>query len=377
MTRESGSAPLGAIPFTPLVATLPASIPFVGPEALERSRGRTFIARIGANESAFGPSPSALAAMRAALERSAWYGDPENHELRAALAHRHGIDPSNVCVDAGIDSLLGLLVRMLASPGSPVVMSQGAYPTFAYHVRGFGAQVHTVPYANDHEDPQALVRAMHDTGASLGYLANPDNPMGTWHDAATLARALDALPTDSVLALDEAYVEFAPAGTSPALDVDDPRVIRLRTFSKAYGMAGLRVGYALGHRDLVTGLDKVRNHFAVNRIAQAGALASLGDAEHLASVVERVGAGRERIHALARRHGLHSLPSATNFVAVDLGNAQRATRLLERLREADVFVRMPGVAPLNRCVRIGVGDAQEHAAFEAAFERLLPGLDRP
>jgi histidinol-phosphate/aromatic aminotransferase/cobyric acid decarboxylase-like protein len=176
------------------------------------------------------------------------YGDPESHDLRHALAAHHGVGPENVMVGEGIDGLLGYLVRLLVGPGDAVVTSDGAYPTFNYHVAGFGGVLHKVPYSGDHEDPEALVARATEVGAKLIYLANPDNPMGTWHDAATIRAAIDGVPEGAVLVLDEAYVDFAPEGTAPPLDPADPRVIRMRTFSKAYGMAGARVGYAWGTR---------------------------------------------------------------------------------------------------------------------------------
>ncbi|MEZ5651695.1 MAG: pyridoxal phosphate-dependent aminotransferase [Burkholderiaceae bacterium] len=364
----------GAIPFTGLVASLPSAIPFVGPEALERRRQRRFRARIGANESAFGMSPAAAEAMRRAVGESAWYGDPENHDLREALAAHHRVSPDEICVDAGIDSLLGLAVRMTVTPGTPVVSSLGAYPTFNYHVAGFGGRLEAVPYRDDHEDPDALAERQRQTAAPLVYLANPDNPMGTWHPVERIAAFIDRLPGGCLLLLDEAYGEFAPPGSLAPLDTGDPRVLRLRTFSKAYGMAGARVGYAIGHRELITGLNKIRNHFGVSRMAQAGALAALGDSGFLAEVGRAVTAGRARVAAFAQRLGLCSLPSATNFVAVDLGSPTRAKAMLDALACADVFIRMPGVPPLNRCVRVGVGRDDEMTVFEHAFEAALPGL---
>ena len=363
------------IPFSPIVRELPATIPFVGPEAIERRTGRPFDLRVGANESAFGVSPRAAEAMRAAIGRVSWYGDPEGHDLRTALAEHHGVEPGEVCLGAGIDELLGFVVRMLTEPGAPVVTSAGAYPTFNYHVSGLGARLVTVPYRDDHEDPDALAEAVRDCGAPLVYLANPDNPMGSWHDAARVRAFLEALPEDVVLALDEAYIEFAPAGADWPMAPDDPRVLRLRTFSKAHGMAGARVGYCVGHRDLVTGLDKVRNHFGVSRIAQAGALASLRDPEFVAGVIAEVAAGREEYARLAGSLGLVPLRSATNFVAIDVGGGDRARALLRELEARGVFVRMPGVAPLDRCIRVTVGTAPERAAFAAVLPEALAAVD--
>ena len=359
------------IPFSAIVRELPAAIPFVGPEAIERRMGRPFDVRVGANESAFGVSPKAADAMRAAIESIAWYGDPEGHDLRAALAEHHRVDSDEVCLGAGIDELLGFVVRMLTEPGTSVVTSAGAYPTFNYHVSGLGARLVTVPYRADHEDPDALAEAVRETGAPLVYFANPDNPMGTWHDAARVRAFIDALPENAVLALDEAYIEFAPEGTDQPMATDDPRVLRLRTFSKAHGLAGARIGYCVGHRDLVTGLNKIRNHFGVNRIAQAGALASLRDPEFVAGVIEEVAAGREEYARLAKALGLVPLRSATNFVAIDVGGGDRARALLEELEARGVFVRMPPVPPLDRCIRITVGTASERAAVAAILPEAL------
>ncbi len=362
--------------FTPLVASLPASVPFVGPEAQERARGRPFRARIGANENVFGPSPAAIRAMERAA-RDVWmYGDPENHDLRHALAARHGVRPENIVVGEGIDGLLGYLVRLLVAEGDVVVTSRGAYPTFNYHVTGFGGRLEMVPYRDDREDIEALAEAARRHRPKLIYLANPDNPMGTWHGAGAVARLVEALPEGTLLVLDEAYAEFAPetrfGPLTPTLDIEDPRLIRMRTFSKAYGMAGARIGYALGARPLIAAFDKVRNHFGVGRIAQAGALAALEDRAWLEEVVQKVDEGRARLAAIARDNGLAALPSATNFVAIDCGaDGAFARAVLEELVARDIFVRMPFAPPQDRCIRVSVGRPEDLDAFAAALPEAL------
>jgi histidinol-phosphate aminotransferase len=346
--------------FTALVDSLPAAVPFVGPETQERARGKTFRARIGANENSFGPSPKAVAAMAAEAGEAWKYCDPENHDLKQAIAAAHGVEPDNVMVGEGIDGILGLAVRLVIAPGTPVVTSLGAYPTFNYHVAGFGGRLVTVPYDDDREDPQALLEAARRESAPLVYFANPDNPMGTWWDAATVARMVEAMPGDALLLLDEAYAEFAPDNIAPKLDLADPRVLRLRTFSKAHGLAGIRVGYAIGERMLIKSFDKIRNHFGVNRIGQAGALAAIRDDAHVVWVRDQVAAARARITSIAAANGLSALPSATNFVTVDCGgDGAFARRVLDALIARDVFVRMPFVAPQNRAIRIGCGRPEE------------------
>lgn len=357
---------------TELALSLPATVPFVGPETQERQRGAPFRARLGANENVFGPSPKAIEAMRAAAADIWMYGDPENHDLRMALAAHHGIGPENIMVGEGIDGLLGYLARLLVAPGDSVVTSDGAYPTFNYHVAGYGGDIVKLPYRDDREDLPALLEKAAETGAKIVYFANPDNPMGSWLTGEEIEAALDAIPDGTVLALDEAYIEFAPAGTAPRIAIDDPRVIRFRTFSKAYGMAGARVGFAMGAEPLITAFNKIRNHFGMNRAAQAGALAALGDRQYLAQTIDAVAAAREEIARIATANGLAALPSATNFVAVDCGrDAEFATQVLKALVARGVFVRMPFAAPGNRCIRLSAGRPKDLAAFAEALPSAL------
>jgi histidinol-phosphate aminotransferase len=358
--------------YTRIAAALPATVPFVGPEAQERRLGRPFAARLGANESVFGPSPKAIEAMERAA-RGVWmYGDPENHDLKEALAAHHGVTPGNIVVGEGIDGLLGYLVRLLVEPGDPVATSDGAYPTFNFHVAGFGGALHKVPYAGDREDPDALLARAAEVKAKLVYLANPDNPMGSWHPGRAIEAALGTIPEGTLLALDEAYVDLAPQDCVPAIDAEDPRVIRFRTFSKGYGMAGARVGYAIGASELIAAFDKVRNHFGMCRISQAGALAALSDRAWLAHVRAEVARAKARIGRIARANGLAPLASATNFVTIDLGgDGALARATVAALAQRRVFVRMPFVPPHDRCIRVSAGRRAELDAFEAALPDAL------
>lgn len=358
--------------YTPLAAALPATVPFVGPETQERARGRLFQARLGANESVFGPSPKTIAAMRAAVPQTWKYGDAENFDLKTAIAKRLEVAADNVIVGNGIDGLLGSLVRMCVGQGDPVVTSSGAYPTFNYHVNGFGGDLVTVPFRDDFEDTTALVTKARDVNAKLVYLANPDNPMGTCHRGGVVQSMIDALPPGCLLVLDEAYVEFAPQGTSPKIDVDDRRVIRFRTFSKAYGMAGARVGYGIGHHDLIRNFNKVRDHFGMSKVSQVGALTALADQDYLAEVIQKVDEARRRISAIAIANNLMPIPSSTNFVAIDCGrDGDFARAVLAELVKRDVFVRMPFVAPQDRCIRVSAGTGPELDLFEAALPPAL------
>ncbi len=353
---------------TPLTQSLPASVPFVGPETLERQRGAPFKARIGANESGFGPAPSVIAAMQAAAGDSWKYADPENHDLKSAIAAHLGVPFANVNVGGGIDGLLGLVVRLYAAPGDVILSSLGAYPTFNYHVHGFGAKLVTVPYRDDHEDLEALLDAAWRDRPKLAYLANPDNPMGTWHSGDKVADFAKALPPETMLVLDEAYCETAPAGTLPLIDVNTPNVLRFRTFSKAYGMAGVRIGVVFGPEDAVQAFNKVRNHFGMSRIAQAAGIAALKDQAWLTHVIGAVANSRDRIGRAALANGLQSIPSATNFVAIDCGrDGTFAKRVLDGLIERDIFVRKPAAPVLERCIRVSCGTDADMDLFEAAL----------
>jgi histidinol-phosphate aminotransferase len=341
---------------TALAHTLPSSVPFVGPETQERARGAAFEARLGANESVFGPSPKAVEAMAKAAAETWMYGDPENFDLTQALAKHLSVAPENIIIGEGIDGLLGYICRLFLEQGDAVVTSDGAYPTFNYHVAGFGGDLHKVAYRNDKEDPEALISKAREVSAKLIYISNPDNPMGTWHDASVIQKMIDDVPQGCLLILDEAYLETAPEGTAPALTPDTPNVIRMRTFSKAYGMAGARVGYGIGHPELITSFHKIRNHFGMNRIAQEGALAALEDQKYLADVLAKTAKARDTISQIARDNGLTPLPSATNFVTIDCGrNGDYARALLAELVANGLFLRMPFVAPQDRCIRVSCG----------------------
>lgn len=359
------------LPLSAIVAALPPSTPFVAPEVLERRHGRPIRLRLGANESAFGPSPRAVEVMREAARKVSWYGDPESHELREALAEAHGVGVGNILVGNGIDGLLGLIARVCVQPGVTVITSTGTYPTFGYHVLGFGGTLRSVPYDHDRIDCDGLASMARETQARLVYLANPDNPSGTWRTAGDILRLRDQMPEPCLLALDEAYADFAPADALPPIDKSDRRIVRVRTFSKAHGLAGARVGYLIAHTDWVSAIGKIRNQFEVSRLSQLAALASLHDSEHVRRVTAAVAEGRAEYAALAGELGLNTIPSTTNFVCIDVGGEERARTLLEALLQRGVFVRMPGAPPLNRCIRVTVGRREDRALFADEFRRVL------
>ncbi len=356
---------------TRAVEAIPVTTPFIGPEQLMRETGHHELVRLGANESAFGPSPKAIKAMSAELERLAWYGDPDSLDLRDRLADKHRCRPHEILVGAGIDDLMGLTVRAFVGPGDPALALYGTYPTFNYHVVGHGGRPLSAPYRNDgRPDLDALLALAKRERAPVLYLANPDNPSGAFVGRADMTRFYEALPPETLFLLDEAYADFADAGELLPEQLDD-RLIRMRTFSKAYGMAGARIGYAIATERNLQTLGKLRLQYGVNRNAQVGALASLDDDEFRRYVVRETAAARDEYYRLAAELGCGAIESYANFVCIDMGSKERAASVMEELLRRGVWIRKPGAAPLDRYVRVSAGTAPMRAAFAEALRAVL------
>ncbi|HEX5274255.1 MAG TPA: aminotransferase class I/II-fold pyridoxal phosphate-dependent enzyme [Candidatus Rubrimentiphilum sp.] len=354
----------------PHIEAIPPMTPFIGPEQLMREGGHAELLRLGANESAFGPSPRAVAAMSAELPHISWYGDPESYDLRVALAVRHGCGIENISVGSGIDDLMGLAVRAFAAPGALTLTTRGTYPTFNYHAMGFGAKIATVDYRPDGMlNVDALIDTARKLRPAIVYVANPDNPSGTLLPKDEIVRLFEALPAETLLFLDEAYADFV-AGEVLLPEFVHGRLLRARTFSKAFGMAGARIGYAIATPRNVTTFQKIRLHYGVNRNAQIGALASLQDPEFAQHVAVETARGREDYYKLAGSLGRPYLESCTNFVCIDFGVAEVATQLMNALLTHGVFVRKPAAPPLDRFVRVSVGAPAERDEFAARLRAL-------
>lgn len=356
---------------TPATLAIPETTPFIGPEQLLRETGRNEFVRLGANESAFGPSPKAIEAMARELPRLSWYGDPESLDLRDALASKHRCRPEEIVVGSGIDDLMGLAVRAFLAPGDRALATRGTYPTFAYHVIGYGGKLAEVDYRDDGTpDCSALLDRARRDAPRIVYLANPDNPSGRFIAKSEIAAFVEALSGDSLLLLDEAYADFVDDGELLEPVLED-RIVRLRTFSKAYGMAGARIGYAVTTERNVRTFQKIRLHYGINRNAQIGALASLADDEFRQYVVAATAEAREAYYALARELGRGYVESRTNFVCIEMETAQRARRVMDELLARGVWIRKPGAPPLDAYVRVSAGTEPMREAFAAALRDVL------
>jgi histidinol-phosphate aminotransferase len=358
---------------TSIAESLPPVFPFVGPETQERGTGKPFRARLGANESGFGPSPKVIEAVRAAAPEMWKYCDPSNHDLKVAIASFLGLKPENIGVGEGIDGLQHLICRLYLSPGDTALNSLGGYPAFNYHIDGCGARLLTVPYDPAYrQDLGALLDCVKRERPRIVYVCNPDNPMGTVWPASGVQAFIEAVPEDIMIVLDEAYFEFAPANTTLPANYIRPNLFRTRTFSKAYGLAGIRCGYAIGTPEVIGYLDRIRNHYGVNKLAQVAGVAAVADQDWLQSVVIRNAAARERLYRIAAQNNLKSITSATNFVEMDCDrDGAYALRVLEALRDRGVFLRKPFTESMDHFVRVSTGPDDEIDVFAEELPRAL------
>ena len=319
---------------------------------------------------------SILASISGVLERVNRYPDREFVGLRSALAdyvsfrEAGSVGVEQIWAANGSNEVLQHVLQAFGGPGRSVL---GFPPTYSMHpiiAESTGTQWVTSARDASYEiSPATAVAAIEAHAPNLVFFCAPNNPTGTGVALETIEAAYDA--TDGIVLVDEAYIEFAPPELDLPIDTSNPRVIRMRTFSKAHGMAGARVGYAVAHKAIIGGYNKIRNHFGMSRISLAGAQASLQDTEFVQCVVDQVDEGRHEYYAMAQSLGLAAIPSATNFVAIDVGNGDRARAVLKALEARGVFARMPAVEPMDRCIRVSVGLPQERAAFREAFEAVL------
>jgi histidinol-phosphate aminotransferase len=266
---------------------------------------------------------------------------------------------------------MGLAVRAFVAAGDPALATRGTYPTFAYHVVGCGGTLIELPYRNDGTpDCEALLSAARRHAPRVVYLANPDNPSGRFIPRDEIATFYEALPKDSLLLLDEAYADFVDESDLLPPIFED-RLIRLRTFSKAYGMAGARIGYALATERNVQTFQKIRLQYGINRNAQIGALASLEDEEFRQFVVSETARARDDYYRLARELGRGYIESRANFVCINIESCERATRVMNELLARGVWIRKPGAPPLDSYIRVSVGTAPMRQTFAAALRAVL------
>ncbi|HEY3756390.1 MAG TPA: histidinol-phosphate transaminase [Opitutaceae bacterium] len=315
------------------------------------------ILKLASNENPFGPSPRAVAAAKAALEQGQLYPDGACLALRQKLASRYGLKPEQFAVGNGSNELLELLGHVFLMPGDEVVMAHPSFIVYRLVTLLFGAKAVSVPLRDHTHDLDAMARAI-TPKTKLVYVGCPNNPTGTANSAAEIEAFARALPEHVVLALDEAYAEFQPhpADLRPLI-AEGGKVVCLRTFSKVYGLASLRVGYGYGPAGLVTLLNRVRQPFNVNAIAQAAAIAALDDERFVASCVHANAEGLKVLQSGCDRLGLKWVPSEANFLLIHVGEG---TRWFEALQRRGVIVRPLVPYSLPEWIRITVGTPEQN-----------------
>lgn len=345
---------------------------------LQRELGIDDIIKLASNENPLGPSPKAVSVIRGELEDIALYPDGNGFALKRMLADYHNIDMKRITLGSGSDHILELAARVFLGPGRSAVISQYAFAIYNIVAQAAGAELliadanapshETQPYGHNLDNMLAKIT---DT-TRMVFIANPNNPTGTWLGKSDMEKFLDAVPRDVVVLVDEAYVDYVEEDDYPdcSLWLDKyPNLIVTRTFSKAYGLAGLRVGYALASAEITDLLNRVRLAFNPNLLAQSAAVAALGDHEHIRKTVEMNNEGLQQMRDAYVDLGLEFIPSVCNFYTVDVGGPGKA--VFDALLKEGVIVRPVGNYGMPNHLRISIGTPQQNTRLISALRKVL------
>jgi histidinol-phosphate aminotransferase len=357
---------------------------------LERELGISDIVKLASNENPLGCSPRATAAMQEALKTIALYPDGNGFELKDALSKKFGVAHERIVLGNGSNDMLELAARAFLTVGDKAVYSQHAFAVYPLAIQAVGATGICTPAVDYGHDLQAMLKAATENKAKLVFIANPNNPTGTFLEASALLEFLRALPSHILVVLDEAYNEYLPeenrydavawlregdaAGighpsASPLRGLKEfPNLIISRTFSKAYGLAGLRVGYAFADAQVADMMNRVRQPFNVNSVAQAAAIAALDDADFVRKTFENNRRGMAQIVAGLEKLGLGYIPSYGNFVSFKIGDGAKMYR---RLLELGVIVRPVASYEMPEYLRVSIGTEQENGKFLSALQQAI------
>jgi histidinol-phosphate aminotransferase len=343
-------------------------------EELERELGLTQIIKLASNENPFGAGKKALAAIQAALPELGLYPDGSGFHLKTALAAKYGLDAEQITLGNGSNEILELIARAFVTPELEVIFSQHAFAVYPIVTQAVGATGVVVSALNYGHDLDAMLNAV-TAKTRVIFVANPNNPTGTLLSQVSLEAFIGALPDTVICVLDEAYFEFV-SQLEPVNSIEwlkkFPNLIITRTFSKAYGLAALRIGYGLSSPEIADILNRVRQPFNNNSLALVAATAALNDAEHLQKTVDNNTQGMEQLTDGFKTLGLEWIPSAGNFVSVDL--KQSGQTLYDALLRKGVIVRPVGVYEMPNHLRISIGTPAENAVFLQALSDVLKNV---
>jgi histidinol-phosphate aminotransferase len=356
------------LPLNPSLDALPVYQPGRPIEEVARELGllANDIIKLASNENPLGPSPAAVAAIEKALQSLHLYPDGSAFYLKQALARKLNVAPGNLILGNGSNEVIEFVGHALMGPGTEVVVSQYCFAVYPIVTQLFGATLVTVPARNYGHDLEAMLRAI-TPRTRVVFVANPNNPTGTLAPAEELLHLVHAVPPEVLLVMDEAYIEFLDQSCDllPLVRKGSrPNLLILRTFSKIYGLAGLRMGYGIGDIQLVSALEKVRQPFNINAPAQAGALAALDDTEHVARTRQNNRQGLRLFEESFRDLGLEFIPSEANFILVHVGDGQKVMTELQKL---GIITRPMAGYQLPEWIRISVGTPAENARCIAAL----------
>ena len=351
---------------------LPAYIPGRPIEEVEREL-KIHAIKLASNENPIGPSPKAVEAVKHAVSDANRYPDGGTHLLRAKLARQHGVAMDQIFVGLGSSEIIDLASRILLGPGKTGVTSHGSYAPFSLAIRASGAELVRVPQQDFSFDLRAIADAvLANRETRLVYLANPNNPTGSTFGAAELREFLRRVPADVLVVLDEAYIHYADRPDMPdsvQLFCEHNNLLTLRTFSKAYGLAGLRVGYGIGDTPVLEAMNKLRTPFNLTGVSQAAALAALDDSDHVNRSIRENATERTRLTRGLTELGLRPIRSHANFIFIDIG--PDAQELYNEVLHEGVIVRPLGWMGMPEAMRVSVGVAEENDKLLAVMGRVL------
>lgn len=361
----------------PFVKKLGPYVPGKAVKQAEQESGVRCI-KMASNENPFGPSPNAVNALREAAAESNFYPDADNAELRKRLAAKHGVKPEEVLVTAGSTSMLNIIARTLLGPGFEAITSERSFIVYPVVTRAVGARFTTVPMRGDTYDLDAILTAV-TPETRLIFVANPNNPTGTLIDVPTMDRFMERVPKHVVVVLDEAYAEFAESfaterGQRYSRSFDYVREGRniavLRTFSKAQGLAGIRIGYGVAPTELMQYFVRMKTVFTVSGVAEAAALAAIDDTEHIRRTQENNSAGAKWLEERVRDMGFKVVPTWANFLYIELG--EDASAVGRRLQDEGVIIRpLTGSWGAPNAIRVTIGTPEQNDKFFKAFKKVM------
>ena len=360
------------LPINPALSQLPVYQPGRPIEEVARELGlpAAEIIKLASNENPLGPSPAALAAMEQALQSLHLYPDGNAFYLKQRLAQKLGLTPAHLILGNGSNEIIEFVGHALMTPESEVVVSEFCFAVYPIVTHLFGAKLVQVPAKDYGHDLEAMLRAITPKTRVI-FVANPNNPTGTLLAASPILHFLRQVPAHVLLAMDEAYLEYLdqPCDLLPFVrDGQHPNLLLMRTFSKTYGLAGLRLGYGVGHPEFVAALEKVRQPFNINALVQAGALAALDDVEHLKRTRKNNAEGLRLFVQACAELKRRFVPSAANFILVHVDDGQR---VFAQLQKRGVIVRPMNGYGLPEWIRISVGTPAENTRCLAALKEVL------